>query len=235
MLTQTLLTGIWGGLLALERRAFLQAALSRPLPAATGVGALLGDVTSGVMVGLIFELLHLGAVSLGGHSPDHETIPAVTGAAFAASAGEASGANGTPAMWALAVLVWAPMGPLGRVIDGWLDVRARRYLGRVVKAAEEGNVELAVRQNLRAMWPHFMAYGALTSIATLAGATCGAVLDALPLVVSRGLAWAFPVIGTVAAAAAVHASQGQGRLRVAAVVALVVALVFLGTLGARAW
>ena len=35
------LAGIWGGLLAFERRACLQAMFSRPLVAATGVGLLM--------------------------------------------------------------------------------------------------------------------------------------------------------------------------------------------------
>lgn len=235
MLPQVLLIGLWGGLLALERRAFLQAALSRPLPAAAGVGALLGDVQTGLMIGLVFELLHLGAASLGGHHSDHETLPAVTATAFAAMTGVVTGSNATPAVWAAAVLIWAPMGVLGRRTDDWLDGRARRYLGRVVEAADSGHVELVVRQNLRAMWPHFSTYGTLSAAAALVGATCAVVFEVMPLSLLRGLAWSFPVVGTVAAAAAVHSSQGQGRLRVAAVVALVVTLVSLGTLGARPW
>ena len=47
--------GAWGGLLALERRAFLQAMLSRPLVAATGMGLLLDDLPSGLFVGLLLE------------------------------------------------------------------------------------------------------------------------------------------------------------------------------------
>ena len=71
------LAGLWGGLLALERRAFLQAMFSRPLVAAAGAGLLLEDVTSGLFVGLLFELYYLGGASLGGAHTDHETLPAV--------------------------------------------------------------------------------------------------------------------------------------------------------------
>src|SRR6185436_3844089 len=44
------LAGVWGGLLALERRAFLQAMFSRPLVAAVGAGMLLEDASSGLFV-----------------------------------------------------------------------------------------------------------------------------------------------------------------------------------------
>ncbi|MDX2014224.1 MAG: PTS sugar transporter subunit IIC [Myxococcaceae bacterium] len=230
-----LISALWGGLLALERRAFLQAALSRPLPAAVGVGALLGDVTSGLMVGLVFELFHLGGASLGGAHADHETLPAVAGAALAVSLGHASGSDATPAVWSLAILLCAPLGILGRRVDGRLDARARRYLGRLVDAVDSGTVEDAVRQNLRAMWPHFAFSALVCGAAVGTGTLLAAAEQALPASLVRGLAWAYPLLATVAAAVAVHASQGQGRLRIAAVVALVVALVLLGALGVRTW
>jgi mannose/fructose/N-acetylgalactosamine-specific phosphotransferase system component IIC len=230
-----LVTALWGGLLALERRAFLQAALSRPLPAAVGVGVLLGDVTSGLMVGLVFELFHLGGVSLGGALADHETLPAVGGAAFAVSLAHTSGSDATPAVWSLAILLCAPLGVLGRRVDGRLDARARRYLGRLVDAVDAGTVEQAVLQNLRAMWPHFVFSALVSGAAVVAGTLLSPVSQAAPVSLVRGLAWAYPLLATVSAAVAVHASQGQGRLRIAAVVALVVALVLLGALGVRTW
>jgi PTS system mannose-specific IIC component len=230
-----LISALWGGLLALERRAFLQAALSRPLPAAVGVGALLGDVTSGLMVGLVFELFHLGGASLGGAHADHETLPSVTGASLAAALGHASGSDATPAVWSLAILLCAPLGIVGRRVDTRLDARARRYLGRLVDAVDAGAVEQAARQNLRAMWPHFAFSALLCGGAVVVGGLLAPVQQALPVSLVRGLAWAYPLLATVAAAAAVHASQGEGRLRIAAVVALVVALALLGALGVRTW
>lgn len=235
MLLSSLITGLWGGLLALERRAFLQAALSRPLPAACGVGLMLGDLTAGLMVGLVFELFYLGGASLGGASTDHETIPAVTGTALASTLGESTGADSTPALWALSILVCAPTGILGRFVDSRLDARARRYFGRAVDAVGEGGLDRAVRQNLRAMWPHFVFYGAVCAFVAALGGLLGSAVQHVPFHVMRGLAWSYPVLGTVAAAVAVHSSAGQGRLRVAAIVALVVALLLLGTLGGHAW
>ncbi|HLL55036.1 MAG TPA: PTS sugar transporter subunit IIC, partial [Myxococcaceae bacterium] len=79
------LAGVCGGLLALERRAFLQAMFSRPLVSATLIGWLLHDTTSGLYVGLPLELFFLGAASLGAALPENDTLTA-TGTAAAAAA-----------------------------------------------------------------------------------------------------------------------------------------------------
>src|SRR5262249_1780996 len=59
------LAGAWGALVSLERRAFLQAMFSRPLVAATGMGLLLGQLQTGLYLGMILELFYLGTASLG--------------------------------------------------------------------------------------------------------------------------------------------------------------------------
>jgi mannose/fructose/N-acetylgalactosamine-specific phosphotransferase system component IIC len=199
------------------------------------MGVLLGDATAGVMIGVVFELFHLGAASLGGAHADHETIAALTASGFAAAIGAASGADATPAIWAFAILVCAPLGIAGRYVDGWLDTRASRYLVRVADALDDGTIERAVRQNLKAMWPHFAFGFVMPAAASIVGALCARLEDKAPVFLIRGLAWSYPLLGTVAAAAAVHASQGEGRLRIAALVALMVALALLGALGVRTW
>ena len=55
------LAGVWGALASLERRAFLQAMFSRPLVAATGMGLLLGQLQTGLYLGMI---LSTGLVAL---------------------------------------------------------------------------------------------------------------------------------------------------------------------------
>ena len=222
-----LITSIWGGLLALERRAFLQAMVSRPLVGGTVTGALLDDVLAGLMVGLVFELLHLGGASLGGAHPDHDTLPAVTGAALAAGMANASGTDSTPAMWTLAVLLCAPLGRAGLLLENRLDARARKYFGRASAAVTAGDVRKAARQNLRAMWPQFVFYGLLCGAAALLGPRLEGVLRLAPLSVLRGLAWAYPAMGVAAAAAAVHGSHAPRRVRISLSVVVVVSAVLL--------
>ncbi len=227
--TQLLLTSVWGGLMALERRAFLQAMVSRPLVAATITGLLAEDVLSGLFVGLVFELLHLGGASLGGAHADHDTLPAVAAAALAASVGQASGSDATPAIWALSILICAPFGRAGRLLENRLDARARKYFGRALTAAESGDVRAASRQNLRAMWPQFVFYGLICGAAVAAGPQVAALESLLPLPVLRGLAWAYPAMGVAAAAVAVQGSHAPHRLRIALVAGACTAAAMYGT------
>ncbi len=90
----------------------------------------MSTVQTGLYVGVVFELLHLGGVSLGGSHAHHETLPAIAAAAMASAMGNAAGSDGTPAMWSLSILIFAPSGWLGRRLETRLDLRARKYVGR---------------------------------------------------------------------------------------------------------
>lgn len=234
--THVLLAGIWGGLLALERSAFLQAMFSRPLVAATGTGLLLEDLPSGIFVGLVFELFYLGGVSLGGARPEHETLPAITAAAAAAAIANASGGQGTPAMWTLGILLCAPLGRVGALLERAIDRRAARYQNRAQGMAAAGELQRAVRQNLRAMWPHFVGFGLLCAASVLVGYLLLVPLEnRLPLPMLRGLAWAYPAMASVAAAVAVHGSRTRNAVKIALAAAAVVvtAAAMVAILGGR--
>jgi PTS system mannose-specific IIC component len=219
MLFQLSLAGLWGGLLALERRAFLQAMFSRPLVAATGAGLLLQDAESGLFVGLVFELYYLGAASLGGVHSDHETLPAVAAAAFASCMAQVANGPGTPAMWSLAILVFAPLGPLGRALENAFDARAVRYLGAALNSVDDENFRRVARQNLWGMWPHFVAFGTLSAVAALLGYCCEGFERTLPLPLLRGLAWAYPAMASVSAGLAVRGSHTKKAATLAAAAA----------------
>ena len=222
-----LLTAMWGGLMALERRAFLQAMVSRPLVAGAGVGFLLDDVVTGLSIGLVFELLHLGGASLGGAHAHHETLPAIAAAAMGASMGDAAGSEGTPAMWSVAILLCAPSGWLGRMLENRLDVRARKYVNRARRATSVQEFRHAARQNLRAMWPQFVFYGVASGFACLLGYVLAPVEQVIPLGILRGLAWAYPAMGVVAAAVAVQGSRAKGRTVIAGLSAIAVSVLAL--------
>ncbi len=233
--THVLLAGIWGGLLALERSAFLQAMFSRPLVAATGTGLLLEDLPSGIFIGLVFELFYLGGVSLGGSRPEHETLPAVAAVAASAALANSSGGLGTPAMWTLGILLCAPLGRAGAMLERAIDLRAARYQVRAQASADAGELKRAVRQNLRAMWPHFVGFGLMSASAALVGYLVLVPLEnALPVSFLRGLAWAYPAMASVAAAVAVHGSRTRSAVKIAVfaaglVVAVAAAIGFMGT------
>ena len=218
--TQVAVAAFVGGLLALERRAFLQAMLSRPLVAATLTGALLGDVPSGLYVGMVLELFHLGSASLGAALPENDTL-AATGTAAAAAA-ISSSVGSTPAMWSLAIILFVGLGPAGRSIDRKLDRYSARLLRTAAQAADEGNLQRAVRQNLWGMWPYFVTFGAVTAACYVAGAILAGYVDRFPLQLLRGLAWAYPAMASVGAAVAVRGCNARRAYLIAGVAALLV-------------
>jgi mannose/fructose/N-acetylgalactosamine-specific phosphotransferase system component IIC len=218
---QVALAGAFGGLLALERRAFLQAMFSRPLVAATLIGALLDDVESGLYVGMVLELFHLGSANLGAALSENETL-AATGTA-AAACGLSHGAGGsTAAVWSVAILFFIGLGPLGRLIDRALDAHTTRLSVRALASAEQGDLTRAVRQNLWGMWPHFLLFGAVTALCYLVGALAAPAFRTLSLESTRGLAWAYPAIASVAAALAARGSHAKRAAAFAGAAAAVV-------------
>ncbi|HEX8702799.1 MAG TPA: PTS sugar transporter subunit IIC [Myxococcaceae bacterium] len=207
--TEVLLAGLWGGVVAVERKAFLQAMISRPLVAATVMGTLLGDVLAGLYIGMLLELFYLGTANLGAALPENDTVSATGTAAAAATMAAATGGGSTQALWSIAVLLFIPLGRMGRVVDRTLEGYMAR-LARVAHAsAEAGNLSRAVRQNLWGMWPHFVVYGVVSAFCALLGFFLGAWVDRLPLDLLRGLAWAFPAMASVAAALAAQGSHAK--------------------------
>jgi PTS system mannose-specific IIC component len=224
------LAGLWGGLLALERRAFLQAMISRPLVAATGMGLLLDDLQSGLAVGVVLELFYLGSANLGAALPENDTI-AATGAA-AAAAGLSGGTGlSTPTMWSLAIIFFVGLGTTGRLFDRGLERYSSRLASKAMRSAEQGDLAGAVRQNLWGMWPVFVSFGALTALCALFGFLLSPIVAALPLRVARGLAWAYPAMASVAAAIAVRGSHARNAALYAGVAAAAVVATVAAYLG----
>nr|WP_228530631.1 MULTISPECIES: PTS sugar transporter subunit IIC [Myxococcaceae] len=226
------MAALWGGVVALERKAFLQAMLSRPLVAATVMGLLLGDVPSGLFVGMFLELFYLGAANLGASLPENDTLAATGTAAAAACMALATGAGSTPALWSIALLVFIPLGRAGRLLDRRLEAYSARLAAVALSAAEAGHLNRAVRQNLWGMWPHFVIYGAATAACAVAGFALGPLAERLPLGLLRGLAWAYPAMGSVAAAIAARGSNAR-RAHLWALVGAGAGLLLVGALALR--
>jgi PTS system mannose-specific IIC component len=225
--TQVLLAGLWGGVVAVERKAFLQAMLSRPLVSATVMGALLGDLRSGLYIGMLLELFYLGTANLGASLPENDTVSATGTAAAAATMAAATGAGSTQAIWSMAVLLFIGLGRAGRYADRLLEGYMARLARVAMASAEAGNLSRAVRQNLWGMWPHFVVYALATAGCAVLGFFLGPCVERLPLDLLRGLAWAFPAMASVAAALAAQGSHAKRAPLYASLGAAVVILVVI--------
>jgi mannose/fructose/N-acetylgalactosamine-specific phosphotransferase system component IIC len=207
--TQVALAGVWGGLVAVERKAFLQAMFSRPLVAATAMGLLLNDVPSGLFIGMLLELFYLGTANLGAALPDNDTLSATGTSAAAATMAAATGAGSTPALWSIAILLFIGLARLGLLVDRVLERYSSRLARKAMASAEAGQLTRAMQQNLWGMWPHFVLFGLITAACALAGFFLGPLLERLPLPVLRGLAWAYPAMASVAASIAARGSHAR--------------------------
>lgn len=202
------LSGFLGGLLALERRAFLQAMFSRPLVAGTGMGLLLGDVSAGLAVGTVLELFHLGSANLGAALADNETLAAAGTTAAAAALGRGAGGS-TAAIWSAAIIALVWLGPAGRMCERALERYSEHLAEKALLSAEEGDLTTAIHQNLWGMWPHFVVFGLFTAACAQAGYAVSHYWELLPFWAARGLAWAYPAMTSVAAAVAVRGSHSR--------------------------
>jgi len=203
------LAGLWGALVSLERRAFLQAMFSRPLVAATGMGMLLGQLETGLYLGMVLELFYLGTASLGAALPENDTLAASGTTAAAAMMAFQAGGGGTPAIWSFCLLLFSGLGLLGRFVDRKMEAHAAILSAHGAELAEHGELERAVRQNLWGIWPYALVYFVLNAACAGLGLWIGSVIPHLPLVSLRGLAWAFPAMASVAAAIAARGSHAR--------------------------
>jgi mannose/fructose/N-acetylgalactosamine-specific phosphotransferase system component IIC len=190
-----------GGLLTVERKAFLQAALSRPVVASALIGACFGEVPAALVVGAPLELLFLGSANLGASLADHETLAACAVAACSAVAARCLGGLSLPAA-TLALLVLVPFGVAGRLLDT-VDNRVHQHFAdRALVLVEQGKYGKALRMNWRSLWFPWLLGGLAVALGSAAGLGLGALVPGFSLRMDRALAAAFLFSSAVCAAAA---------------------------------
>lgn len=125
--------GLVAGLMGLDRRGAFQMMVSQPIVAIPLLGLLIGDPVSGLMLGALVQLLWMSSSLFGATVPPNETAAglAIGGMVFLFDAQHAANA---PAVWALAVLLGAPVSLLGR----WLEQYNDRANLRLARRADAG-------------------------------------------------------------------------------------------------
>lgn len=87
MLIQALLIALWAGIIGVDLYVGLTH-IHRPVVTGLVVGLILGDVTTGLIVGGTLELIWMGMVPLAGAQPPNVVIGGVIGTAFGIIAGQ---------------------------------------------------------------------------------------------------------------------------------------------------
>ncbi|SFB12578.1 PTS system, N-acetylgalactosamine-specific IIC component [Lentibacillus halodurans] len=87
MLMEAILIALWAGIIGIDLYVGLTH-IHRPVVTGLVVGLILGDVTTGLIVGGTLELIWMGMVPLAGAQPPNVVIGGVIGTAFGIIAGE---------------------------------------------------------------------------------------------------------------------------------------------------
>jgi len=189
----------WGTLVGVDLVSVPQMMIARPLVAGTIAGTLLGDVETGLRIGVVFELfqfdiLPIGAVRYPEYGP--ATVAAVAAAFW----------SGGPLATGIGVGVGLLVGLLGGVSLHWLRTANARAVRAASTALEAGDVRALERVHI----------GGLLRDAGRAGAVTAAGLVVARLVPLLGVARWSPgalVLAAAAAAGAALASGGTGLPR----------------------
>jgi mannose/fructose/N-acetylgalactosamine-specific phosphotransferase system component IIC len=149
-----------GGVLGLDVVSFPQAMVSRPIVAATLSGAFVGEALSGLLIGVMLELIALDTLPLGASRyPEWGSASVVGGALFASHPAHPSGALAVAVLGTLAV-AW---------IGGWSMVKLRgqnaRWARRRRDALTAGSRGAVVSLQLFGMTADLVRGALLTAVA----------------------------------------------------------------------
>jgi mannose/fructose/N-acetylgalactosamine-specific phosphotransferase system component IIC len=188
-----------GGVLGLDVVSFPQAMISRPIVAATLGGAFVGEASSGLLIGVVLELIALDTLPLGASRyPEWGSASVVGGALFASHALHPPGAMGVAVLATLAT-AW---------IGGWTMVKLRgqnaRWARRRRDAIAAGSRDAVIGLQLLGLTADLLrgalftalAYAVLAPVARAAIGVWGldarlsrAVVVAAAITVAAGAAW----------------------------------------------
>jgi len=150
VLLRVLLAAGLGALVSLDRRAAAQAMLAHPLVAASIIGLALGDLRTGLLVGVLIGLFWSGALPVGGVVPPDETLGAVVAAGCAVLGARAVGLEPLPA-----AVAGSALGVPAALVGRRLELLLRRYNGALAREAEkhvrDGDLSAVDRATRRAL------------------------------------------------------------------------------------
>ncbi len=170
MILDILPFALLGAVLGLDVVSFPQAMISRPLVAATLAGALIGQGSSGLLIGAALELIALETLPFGASRyPEWGSASVVGGAIFASNPAHPAGAMTLAVLAALAT-AW---------VGGWTMVKLRQrnavWAGRKRQALEAGARGSVVSLQLMGMSADLLRGGVLTAVAYAALAPLAAI------------------------------------------------------------
>jgi PTS system N-acetylgalactosamine-specific IIC component len=171
---QIALVFAWVFIIAIDQFDFLES-LYQPIVSGAVIGAILGDLPTGLVVGGTYQLMTIGNMPVGGAQPPNAVIGGVMAVVFAIASGlDTTAAVGLAVPFALigqymVTLLFTVMSPMMSVAD---------------KMAEKGDHKGIVRLNWLAMAALGLLFAVVCTIGMIGGAAMGnyltSVFDAVP-------------------------------------------------------
>jgi mannose/fructose/N-acetylgalactosamine-specific phosphotransferase system component IIC len=220
-----------GGVAAVERKGAFQLMLSRPIVLAPVLGALLGDVQGGLLLGVPLELLFLGGVNLGGNLPDNETLLAAALTAMVVPAGLALRTGVDAPLAALGLALLFPLALFGRRLERVSEMRNAQLVDEAVRRVRAGDAS-ATSLSLRGLLLPFGATAGICAAAALISPLLGWVRAQCSPAVVVALAGSWHAVAAVAGACAIRAIRDPRAPLFAAISAAVMAALAFSLRGA---
>lgn len=174
------LVSLLGGLFGLDRRAAFQFMAAQPLVALSVMGWLFGDVYTGVWLGALLQLLWMTSVLFGASTPPNEQVAATSIGGMVLTYGHWIEGPAPAEIWALAILIGAPLSLVGRWMDQRIDRANISLAERADAAARAGHLGALSRVPLVGLLRVFAANALLVGVGGAVGfallALCGPAL-----------------------------------------------------------
>ncbi len=162
----------------------------RPIVVSPLIGAVLGDLETGVKIGATLELMFMGAIQVGAAVPPDVLVGAGLGTAFAIMSG-----NGTGVALTLAL----PIAVLAQTIKVALFIVRSWFMDLAMKLAKDANIRGLHLLNLGGLLLQSLMYFTVAFVAILFGSdVVSAFVDNIPEVIMNGLTIAgglLPAVG----------------------------------------
>lgn len=178
---QILLVAIWAFIVAIDQFDLLES-LYQPIVTGAVVGAILGDLHTGLIVGGTYQLMTIGNMPVGGAQPPNAVIGGIMATVFAISS-----KLDTTAAVGLAV----PFALIGQYMVTLLFTVMSPLMSMADKMADKADAKGIVRLNYMAMG----ALGLLFAIVCVAGLLGGSAMGNTLTAMSEKYAWIMTGLG----------------------------------------
>ena len=166
---QIILVFVWSFIIGIDQFDFLES-LHRPIINGAVVGAILGDLEAGLIVGATYELMTVGNMPVGGAQPANIVIGGTMATVFAIG-------SGLDINVALGLAV--PFSVVGTYIVTLVFTVMSPMMGVADKMAEKGDHKGIVRLNWLAMGALGLLWGVISTIGLIGGDAMGTALQSV--------------------------------------------------------